>query len=82
MNSKDFGASWHEEYHDYSVLWTPDRYEFSIDGRHTGTITKGLSDTPKYIVLSMLARDWESEWLKEHSLEKYVMHVKWLKVWQ
>jgi beta-glucanase (GH16 family) len=82
VNSNDFGAQWHKEYHDYSVLWTPDRYEFSIDGRHTGTITQGLSDTPKYVVLSMLARDWENQNLKEHSLEKYVMKVKWLKVWQ
>ena len=60
----------------------PDRYEFYIDGRHTGTITKGLSDTPKYVVFSMLARDWENEDLKEHALDTYVMKVKWLKVWQ
>jgi beta-glucanase (GH16 family) len=81
VNSKDFG-SWHEEYHDYTVDWTPTGYHFHIDGVHTGTITKGLSDTPKYVVLSMLARDWENQNLKEHSLEKYVMKVKWLKVWQ
>ena len=60
VNSKDFGASWHEEYHDYTVHWMPDRYEFYIDDRHTGTITKGLSDTSKYVVFSMLARDWEA----------------------
>lgn len=81
-NSKDFGAKWHEEYHNYTVDWHPDRYDFAIDGVWTGTITKGLSSSPKYVVLSMLARDWESQWLKEHALEKYVMRVKWLKVWQ
>jgi beta-glucanase (GH16 family) len=82
VNSKDFGASWHEEYHDYTVHWMPDRYEFYIDGRHTGTITKGLSDTPKYVVFSMLARDWESQDLREHNPKSYKMRVKWLKVWQ
>ena len=82
VNSKDFGASWHEEYHDYRCDWTPSGYAFYIDGGYTGTITKGLSDTPKYVVLSMLARDWENQNLKEHSLEKYVMKVQWLKVWQ
>jgi len=81
-NSNDFDTHWHEEYHDYTVDWKPDRYDFYIDGVHTGTITKGLSDTPKYIVLSMLARDWESDWLKEHDPKSYIMKVKWLKVWQ
>ena len=82
VNSKDFGASWHEEYHDYTVHWMPDRYEFYIDDRHTGTVTKGLSDTAKYVVFSMLARDWEAQDLREHDPESYVMRVKWLKVWQ
>ena len=82
VNSKDFGARWHKEYHNYRCDWTPSGYSFYIDGKHTGTITQGLSDTPKYVVLSMLARDWENQNLKEHSFEKYVMKVKWLKVWQ
>lgn len=84
-NSVEFagaGESWYERFHDYSVEWTPNSYVFSIDGKQTATITKGLSSTPKYLVLSMLTRDFEVNNMAEHPIETYDTAVKWVKVWQ
>jgi beta-glucanase (GH16 family) len=81
-NSKDFGGPWHTGYHDYTVDWSPDAYRFSIDGQVTAMITEGLSDTPKYLVLSILARDFEVGEIANHPITTYLTQVKWVKVWQ
>jgi beta-glucanase (GH16 family) len=76
------GHSWQKTYHDYTVVWTPDAYTFYVDDVKTGVIREGLSDAPKYLVLSMLVRDWELDEIEHHPLDSFRSKVKWVKVWQ
>jgi len=82
-NSAVFGGPpWHQGFHVYAVHWTPSRYSFWIDGRRVAVVRVGLTGTPKFLILSLLTRDWEVPDLTTHSLDTYVMSVDWVKVWR
>jgi len=81
-NSETYGQQpWHRDFHVYAVHWTPTRYSFYIDGTRVGVIRLGLTGVPKFLILSLLTRDWEVPALLTHDLATYVMRVDWVRVW-
>lgn len=80
-NSTEF-SRWHEEFHTFAVHWTPTRYAFYIDSVRVATIFGGLNATPRFLVLSLLTRDWEIPDLLTHNLDTYEMDVDWVRVWR
>lgn len=76
LGSRDAQHDWHT----YGVRWRPDGYRFYVDGDPVGTISEGLSDTPKYLVLSIRAPGFAAEHLDPTHL--YQMRVDWVRVWQ
>lgn len=80
-NSTEFSA-WHREFHTFAVHWTSTRYAFYIDNVRVATIFGGLNPTPRFLVLSLLTRDWEIPDLLTHSLDTYVIDVDWIRVWR
>jgi beta-glucanase (GH16 family) len=79
MASGDYDAySWHT----YGVIWEPDSYTFTIDGNAVAKTTKGLSDRPKMLILSILVSDWEEPDLQMDNLKQYKTEVEWVRVRQ
>lgn len=73
--------SWYNSYHVFTVKWTPNRYTFYVDGRVLFTTNKALSQRTEYLILSLLASDWELKHLDRNALPSE-MSVDWAKVWQ
>jgi beta-glucanase (GH16 family) len=69
-------------YHVYTVDWTPAGYVFRVDGVETMRTTKLRSKDPHFLVLSLLASDWEIPKIKRSQLSKAYMDVDWVRVWQ
>lgn len=69
-------------WHVYGCRWTPESYEFLIDGQSVTIIEEGLSDRPKMLVLSILSNDWEQDRLQTDALWRYRTQVDWVKVTQ
>lgn len=69
-------ANWHV----YGLDWLPDRYDFTIDGIKVATITDGLSDHPKYLVLSTYVRDWQAHEFNLHDMWTYRTRIDWIRV--
>lgn len=75
----DSGQKWSSGYHVFSVEWTPTQYIFRIDGHETFRTSKGVSKTEQYLILSLLASDWE---LKQASPTGTAMQIDWVRVWR
>jgi beta-glucanase (GH16 family) len=73
------GSSWWEEFHVFSVEWTPTQYIFRIDGREYYRLPKAVSQVPQYLVLSNLTSDYE---LDELTPDEYgdTAQVDWVRV--
>lgn len=73
------GRSWWEEFHVFSVEWTPRQYVFRIDGREYYRLPKAVSQVPQYLVLSNLTSDYE---LDELTPDEYddTAQVDWVRV--
>lgn len=66
----------------YGVLWTPLGYTFYIDGVPTGTLTEGLSDRPKFSVLSVkIPKYLQDDFLPER-IRDYKMRIYWIRAWK
>ena len=74
------GKTWSNRFHVYSVEWTPDEYIFRVDGRQTLRAARGVSQTPQYVILSLLTSDWELDEMDATKLNS--MQVDWVRVWQ
>ncbi len=72
---------WWNEYHVFSVEWTPDRYVFRVDGVETFRTRKGLSHGSEFLVMSLLASDWNLDRI-DRSTMPAKMSVDWIRVWQ
>lgn len=70
-----------DDFHVYSVEWSPKGYLFRIDGREMMRITDGISFQPQYLILSLLTSDWETAQL-DHTQLPNSMDVDWVRVWQ
>jgi hypothetical protein len=74
--------SWFEDYHVFSVEWTPEEYIFRIDGQETWRTSEGISHQPEYPILSLLSSDYELDNLGKTSHLPQTMQVDWLKFWE
>ena len=50
---------WWDEFHVFSVEWTPTAYVFRVDGREYYRETEAVSQAQQYLVLSNLTSDYE-----------------------
>ncbi len=76
------GDSWFEDYHVFSVEWTPQEYIFRIDGQETFRTSEGISHQPEFPILSLLSSDYELQHLGGDKNLPQTMNVDWLKFWQ
>ncbi len=74
--------SWFDDYHVFSVEWTPDEYVFRIDGQETFRTSEGISHQPEFPILSLLSSDYELEHLGGEKNLPQTMSVDWVKFWQ
>lgn len=70
-----------DDFHIYSVEWSPKGYLFRVDDREVMRITEGISLQPEYLILSLLTADWETAQL-DHAQLPNSMDVDWVRVWQ
>jgi beta-glucanase (GH16 family) len=74
--------SWFDDYHVFSLEWTPQEYIFRIDGQETFRTSQGVSHQPEFPILSLLSSDYELEHLGGDQNLPQTMYVDWLKFWQ
>ena len=72
--------TWWDNYHVFSVEWTPTEYVFRIDGRETWRTSEGISHHPQFLILSQLSSDYELE----DNPDATPMHadVDWVQFWR
>jgi beta-glucanase (GH16 family) len=76
----DPGERWWDEYHVFSVEWTPEEYVFRVDGREYYRETEAVSLAEHYLVLSMQAVDYELEHLTRDEYGD-TARVDWVRVY-
>ncbi|GAA5134575.1 hypothetical protein GCM10023339_71330 [Alloalcanivorax gelatiniphagus] len=84
-DSKSFLANnrdgWSKNYHVFSVQWTPNVIIFRIDGKETWRTSARVSKEEQYLILSLLASDYEALEMKDSKLPQH-MYVDWVRVWE
>lgn len=78
QNKRD---GWSKNYHVFSVQWTPRSIIFYIDGKETWRTSARVSKTQQYLILSLLASDYEALELADKKLPQH-MYVDWVRVWE
>jgi len=74
------GDDWAEQFHVFSVEWTPDEYVFRIDGQVTQRLEGPTSGVPEFLILSLLSSDYELPRFDGELPES--MEVDWARVWE
>ena len=77
-NKKD---GWSKNYHVFSVQWTPKTIIFRIDGKETWRTSARVSKAQQYLILSLLASDYEALEMSDKKLPQH-MYVDWVRVWE
>lgn len=72
--------TWSNSYHVFSVEWTKGAYIFRVDGREFFRETQIVSQSPEYLLLSMLTSDYELEKLTPSTMRQSAK-VDWVRVW-
>jgi beta-glucanase (GH16 family) len=72
---------WSKNYHVFSVQWTPKVIIFRIDGKETWRTSARVSKAQQYLILSLLASDYEAIELPDNKLPQH-MYVDWVRVWE
>ena len=72
---------WSKNYHVFSVQWTPKVIIFRIDGKETWRTSARVSKAQQYLILSLLASDYEAIELPDKKLPQH-MYVDWVRVWE
>ena len=72
---------WSKNYHVFSVQWTPNVIIFRIDGKETWRTSARVSKEQQYLILSLLASDYEALEMKDSKLPQH-MYVDWVRVWE
>ncbi len=72
---------WSKNYHVFSVQWTPKVLIFRIDGRETWRTSARVSKAQQYLILSLLASDYEALEMPDKKLPQH-MYVDWVRVWE
>jgi beta-glucanase (GH16 family) len=78
QNNKD---GWSKNYHVFSVQWTPRTIIFRIDGKETWRTSARVSQAQQYLILSLLASDYEALEMSDKKLPQH-MYVDWVRVWE
>ena len=78
QNKRD---GWSKNYHVFSVQWTPNVIIFYIDGKETWRTSARVSKAQQYLILSLLASDYEALELPDKKLPQH-MYVDWVRVWE
>lgn len=73
------GRDWWDEFHVFSVEWTPTTYVFRVDGREYYRETRAVSQAEQYLVLSTLTSDYELADLTPAELTD-TAQVDWVRV--
>lgn len=76
----DRDERWWDEFHVFSVEWTPEHYVFRVDGREYYRETEAVSLAEHYLVLSMQAVDYELEHLTRDEYDD-TARVDWVRVY-
>ncbi|WP_374458093.1 family 16 glycosylhydrolase [Nocardioides sp.] len=71
--------NWWDEFHVFSVEWTPTEYIFRVDGREYYRETQAVSQSMQYLVLSNLTSDYELNELTSGELGD-TAQVDWVRV--
>ncbi len=71
--------SWWDEFHVFSVEWTPTEYIFRVDGREYYRETGAVSQADQYLVLSNLTSDYELHELTADEVSD-TAQVDWVRV--
>lgn len=74
------GKQWWDNFHVFSVEWTPSAYIFRVDGREFHRETVAVSQAPEYLLLSMLTGDYEYKNLTADEWDQ-TAQVDWVRVW-
>ena len=72
---------WSKNYHVFSVQWTPNVLIFRIDGKETWRTSARVSKEQQYLILSLLASDYEALEMPDKKLPQH-MYVDWVRVWE
>jgi beta-glucanase (GH16 family) len=72
---------WSKNYHVFSVKWDPKKIVFYIDGKETWRTSKHVSQEQQYLILSLLASDYEALEMNDKKLPQH-MYVDWVRVWE
>lgn len=79
-NADELGDDWADQYHVFSVEWTPEEYVFRIDDKVTQRLKGVSSGRPEFLILSLLSSDYE---LPRFDGElPQTMEVDWARVWE
>ena len=78
QNKRD---GWSKNYHVFSVQWTPKSITFYIDGKETWRTSARVSKAQQYLILSLLASDYEALEMPDKKLPQH-MYVDWVRVWE
>ncbi|MCF6376392.1 glycoside hydrolase family 16 protein [Nocardioides KLBMP 9356] len=73
------GRSWWDEFHVFSVEWTPTEYVFRVDGREYYREQTAVSQAQQYLVLSNLTSDYELAELTPNEMSD-TAQVDWVRV--
>jgi len=72
--------TWWDNFHVFSVEWTPKRYVFRIDGHEVWRTREGVSDVHEFLILSMLSNDFELPLVgsdpKPRTAERYPSYIR------
>ena len=72
---------WSKNYHVFSVKWDPKKIVFYIDGKETWRTSAHVSKEQQYLILSLLASDYEALEMNDKKLPQH-MYVDWVRVWE
>ena len=72
---------WSKNYHVFSVKWDPSKIVFYIDGKETWRTSARVSKEQQYLILSLLASDYEALEMSDKKLPQH-MYVDWVRVWE
>ena len=72
---------WSKSYHVFSVQWTPTVIICRIDGKETWRTSARVSRAQQYLILSLLASDYEALEVPDKKLPQQ-MAVDWVRVWE
>jgi hypothetical protein len=75
-----YGEGWADQFHVFSVEWTPDEYVFRIDGQVTHRLEGPTSGREEFLILSLLSSDYELPRFNGDLPETMV--VDWARVWE